>query len=173
LSGCGPEIEITHVRSAASDWSPETEAVYGPLINASLSALLDVDELQRQSNLTVIGAIHADGTPMFTNGFSRQDALSVRDDDIRIIPHCFQPNHWLSKMPLPILRLATGNRMTPNRVWRLAIRQGRHDRGLSGIDYGEIMLRGVQYPLLFPGLHPQPTSTSSKYLVVLTLCNAF
>ncbi|KAH7914542.1 hypothetical protein BJ138DRAFT_364508 [Hygrophoropsis aurantiaca] len=179
---------FTYVRRMASefkDWSPETAAIYGPLVDASLSAIFDSNELQRQSDMTVVGAIHADGTPMFTNGFSHRDALSVRDDDLRIIPHCFlEFNLWglsgiihaplsypkdleyqveygcclvVQSATLPILRLATGNRMTPIRVWRLAMHQGfygRHDRGFSGINYGEIMLRDLQYPLLFPGLSP-------------------
>ncbi|KAH7925388.1 hypothetical protein BV22DRAFT_1011341 [Leucogyrophana mollusca] len=158
------------------------DSPFGPLLNAALTTIFHDDELRRQSDLTVIGPIHPNGNPMFGESFTREQALAVRDDSLRVIQHCSsKPGLWdkcgisppppdpahleyevqfgscilVQTMVLSILHLATNGRMTPRRVWRLAMHQGFYDRhrpGFAGIDYGEVMVNGVQYPLLFPGM---------------------
>jgi hypothetical protein len=57
---------------------------------------------------------------------------------------------------LHILALATAGRMTPERVWRLAMHQGfsrpYEGYGLDGIDYGEIDRARGQDQFLVPDL---------------------
>ena len=89
------------------------------------------------------------------------------DWDFGFIDHQDHPGNFLvsygtnimvQTASLHILSLATARRMTPERVWRLAIRQrysmSRDHYGLDGIDYGEIHHAWDEDPLLVPGLSP-------------------
>jgi hypothetical protein len=94
------------------------------------------------------------------------EALSIPDSSLQVIPHCKIGASWyygvldglhtrdtnylvscrtnvmIQSASLPILSLATGGRMTPQRLWRLAMLRGRSegtdDYVLDGIDYGEV-----------------------------------
>ena len=103
--------------------------------------------------------------------------MRIPDSSLRVIPHCKRGNHWdlgsadhpldkflvsygtnimVQTASLDILALATAGRMTPERVWRLAMHQGfsmPHDGdGLDGINYGDIHHARGQDPLLVPNL---------------------
>jgi hypothetical protein len=62
----------------------------------------------------------------------------------------------VQRASLHILVLATAGRMTPERVWRLAMHQGfsrsYEGYGLNGIDYGEIDRARGQDQFLVPDL---------------------
>src|ERR1700683_3164329 len=96
------------------------------------------------------GTIYKDGAPMWEGRMDRAEALCIPNSSLRVIPHCrrgefwdngfisppdyrINPNKYLVSFgtnimvqttSLQILSLATHGRMTPERVWRLAMYQG-------------------------------------------------
>lgn len=113
------------------------------------------------------GAIGENGKlSSITDGSVKEIALQIPDAQIRIIPSCCMGDDWyyglaappdpmmsflvsfgtnvvVQSASLPILSMATRGRMTPQRLWRLAICQGfleDSNRNLfDGIDYGEVI----------------------------------
>ena len=65
-------------------------------------------------------------------------------------------NIVVQSISLPILFRATGGRMTPQRLWRLAMWQGFSERRdhdvLDGIDYGEVTEGIDKYVKATPGI---------------------
>jgi len=105
--------------------------------------------------------------------------MQIPDKYLRIIPHCWMGDDWyygfvappnpmapylisygtnivVQSASLSILSLATGGRMTPQRLWRLAMWQGfyegRDHDVLDGIDYGEVMEGIGRYMRPMPGI---------------------
>ena len=132
-------------------------------------------------HLIVLGPINDYATFGAINKVTRDEALSIPDSSLRVISHCRMGEYWdfgflghqdhpeiflvsygtnvmVQTASLHILSLATDGRMTPHRVWRLAIRQrytmSNDSYGLVGINYGEIQITWgySEYPLLVPGL---------------------
>ena len=131
------------------------------------------------------GAIDKNGVPAAERGMGRVEALRIPDSSLRVIPHCkmggfglwdygfvdppdletnnhhyrvsFGTNIMVQTASLCILHLVTSGRMTPERVWRLAMHQGfsvPHNGydGFDGIDYGEIANSREQCPYPIPGM---------------------
>lgn len=120
------------------------------------------------------------------DGLTRDIALKIPDSNLRVIPRCGMGSHWyygfiappdpsppsststtsylvsygtnivVQSASLPILSLATNGRMTPYRLWRLAMWQGfseGKDRDLlDGIDYGDVIDGIDQYMRPTPGI---------------------
>ncbi|EIW78958.1 hypothetical protein CONPUDRAFT_138222 [Coniophora puteana RWD-64-598 SS2] len=122
---------------------------------------------------------------------SREELLATPDSDIRVLRHCKAgvEDTWdfgvvsdpssreedghngyhvsvgvlimVQTFALPILDLATNGRVTPQRLWRLAMHQGwsevpskRGDYGFAGIDYGEIHHERKKNPSPVPWMIP-------------------
>lgn len=104
------------------------------------------------------------------------------ETDIRVVPHCVMGEFWdfgsvdgpssnkqdwtylvsfgcavmVQTYALDILALATQGRMTPSRLWHLAMQQGFEEAGhpycIEGVDYGEFPnLLCEQFPNALPG----------------------
>ncbi|KAH7924779.1 hypothetical protein BV22DRAFT_1112632 [Leucogyrophana mollusca] len=186
LSGCTPEIPSTlpHI----FEYSP-SQLQPGPLVLEALRVILDEDERRGQEDITVIGAIHADGEPFSDDpdGFGEDEVEAVADSDIRSISHCTMGETWdmgdvesrytgqsyrisygccmmVQSASLAIMPLATNGRLTPQRLWRLAMRQGlgfpTDSYGLYDVDYGEVDKEREQFPACIPGL-------SDEYVIAL------
>lgn len=111
-------------------------------------------------------------------GMAREDALRIPDSRVRVIPNCVLGDEWnfgyvdrghdsymvshgtnimVESESLAILSLATNGRMTPERVWRMAMHQGfsvLHAlgyAGFDGIDYGEVSEWRCLLPQIMPG----------------------
>lgn len=112
---------------------------------------------------------------------SKEDVLHMPDSSLRIVPHCTMGEYWdfgsvsaptpnlndttylvsfgsiimVQTASLPILGLASDKRMTPQRLWKVAILLGHYDGtatyGLSKVDYGEIAEARNQFPSPVPG----------------------
>ncbi|EGO20912.1 hypothetical protein SERLADRAFT_475298, partial [Serpula lacrymans var. lacrymans S7.9] len=139
LSGCTPEIASSGISDIFEVDGIEGEP--GAVLLEALRTLVDGDERRGQEDVTVIGAINEDGRPFFRieDPVERQeDVLRIPDSSIRVIPHCSMGEFW-DFTSLPILALATDGRVTPERLWRLAMHQGKsvsqRDYGLPEIDY--------------------------------------
>lgn len=131
------------------------------------------------------GAIKQNGDPLWDDnvGVPKAEVLRLTDSSLRIIPHCTMGEHWdfgcvsapepnptnivylvsygpiimVQAAPLTVLSLATKGRVSPNRLWRLAMHQGisegQDDYGLGGIDYYPgITEPREQFPPPVPGL---------------------
>jgi len=115
-----------------------------------------------------------------TSGSIKEFALQIPDGQFRINSNCCMGDDWyyglaahpdptlsclvsfgtnimVQSASLPILSMATGGRMTPQRLWRLAILQGffeDSDRNLfDGIDYGEVIEGTGMNIKPIPGIH--------------------
>jgi hypothetical protein len=90
------------------------------------------------------------------DGISKNEALRVPDYSRHTNILSFGKNIMVQTASLHILALATARRMTPERVWRLAMHQGLsrpyEGFGLDGIDYGEIDRARGQDQSLVPDL---------------------
>jgi hypothetical protein len=162
----------------------DEDSDYGPVVISALRALADQHELSSQNDLCVIGAIHPSGQP-YIEDFTEPPVSDLNpDEDIRVLPHCVMGDSWdvgfLAAPPpinlkqdwsynvaygcnlmvqtyaLDILALATHGRMTPLRLWRLAMQQGyeevSHPYCLEGVDYGAIAGQcEQQFPDDLPG----------------------
>lgn len=95
---------------------------------------------------SLIGAVDMDGKPITTSeGIAPEDALKIPDSHLRVVPNCMQGKDWnfgyvdccdndtsylvshstnvmVESESLAILSLATSGRMTPERLWTMAIR---------------------------------------------------
>jgi hypothetical protein len=126
-----------------------------------------INEIKREELTIPQGAIGKNGKlSSSTDGSVKQIALQIPDAQFRIIPNCCMGDDWyyglaappdptmsflvsfgtnivVQSASLPILSMATGGRMTPQRLWRLAIWQEFFEdsnRNLfDGIDYGEVI----------------------------------
>lgn len=113
----------------------------------------------------LLGAIKDDGYPVWYEGILKDEALLLSDSSLRVIPHCTMGSTWefgsisapdpnpenidylvsfgtivmAQTASLTILSLATGNRVSPKRLWRLAMHQGfsegQNAYGLYDVDY--------------------------------------
>ena len=175
ISGCTPEIASNVLRLDS----------YGPIVTSALEALADLHELSSQDDLCVIGAIHAFNRPCEEDLSGLDVPISYLDpdgdEDILVLPHCVMGFLWrfgvrvldapppmksshlvsfgcqlmVQTYALDILALATCGRMTPLRLWRLAVQQGFgslcHPCCLKGVNYGAITGQSEQTPREFPG----------------------
>lgn len=172
ISGCTPEI-ASHLPYLGS---------FGPVVTSALEALADPHELSSQDDLSVIGAIHPSGQPYTGIGEPDPPVSNLDpDEDIRVLPHCITGDMWdlgyvvapppnkqnwsylvsyacnlmVQTHALDIMALATCGRMTPSRLWRLAMQQGFEGLGrpycLKGVNYGAITDQWKQFPDAFPG----------------------
>ena len=172
ISGCTPEIA-----SNVLDFD-----FYGPIVTSALKALADPHELSSQDDLCLIGAIHPSGQSYTEDAVEGFVSNLNPDEDIRVLPRCVMGKDWyhgcvdappsieqdwtylvsfgchlmVQTYAIEIMALATQGRMTPLRLWRLAMKQGFEpvDRPpcLEGVDYGAITDRWEQNPEVFPGL---------------------
>jgi hypothetical protein len=115
-------------------------------------------------------------------GVPRDVALRIPDSCLRVVPGCWAADGWdwgyiepphsdkngksflvshgtnimVQTASLQIVSLATNGRMTPQRIWRMAMHQGlsvpHGYLGFEGIDYGEITDFREQWPPAIPGL---------------------
>ncbi|KAF8547346.1 hypothetical protein OG21DRAFT_1517457 [Imleria badia] len=184
ISGCMPGIARNILDLYGDDDDIDEDSDYGPVVISALRALADQHELSSQNDLCVIGAIHPSGQP-YIEDFTEPPVSDLNpDEDIRVLPHCVMGDSWdvgfLAAPPpinlkqdwsynvaygcnlmvqtyaLDILALATHGRMTPLRLWRLAMQQGyeevSHPYCLEGVDYGAIAGQcEQQFPDDLPG----------------------
>ncbi|KAF8548492.1 hypothetical protein OG21DRAFT_1563475 [Imleria badia] len=176
ISGCTPEIMSNLLRL-------DSQESYGPIVTSMLKALADPHKLSSQDDLCVIGAVHPSGRP-YTDHVGKLDPpVSDLDpnEDVHVLPHCVMGDMWdfvfivappsikqdwcylvlygchlmVQTYMLDIMALATHGRMTPFRLWRLAMEQGFEPVGrphcLKGVDYGAITGQWEQIPDEFPG----------------------
>lgn len=132
---------------------------------------------------TTSGIIDRNGVPIREGRMDRTEALSIPNSTLRVISHCERGDFWdtgfvsppysganhnkylvsygtnimVQTASLQILSIATCGRMTPERIWRLAMYQGfsvPHNGydGFDGIDYGEITNVREQCPPTVPGM---------------------
>ena len=174
ISGCTPEIASNVLRLDS----------YGPIVTSALKALADPHELGSQDDLCVVGAIHPSGQPYTEDVGEADPPVSDLDpdEDIRVLPHCVMGDSWgfgfvdappsikqdwtylvsygchlmVQTYAIEIMALATQGRMTPLRLWHLAMKQGFEPANrppcLKGVDYGAITDQWEQVPEEFPGL---------------------
>jgi hypothetical protein len=113
------------------------------------------------------------------DGPKKEVALQIPDALLRVISHCWMGDGWyyglvappdpmahylvayganivVQSASLPILSRATRGRMTPQRLWRLAMWYGfseSRDRDVfDGIDYGEVVVGIDRYMRPTPGI---------------------
>jgi len=120
----------------------------------------------------------------------RNEVLRAPESGTRVVRHCKAGERWslgivddpvdsgddtgfiavfgvlimVQTFSLPILHLATNGRVTPQRLWRLAMHQGwsevtpsesgRGAYGLAGVDYGALEHERKQYPSPLPWMTP-------------------
>ncbi|KAN0083962.1 hypothetical protein V8E55_007466 [Tylopilus felleus] len=120
---------------------------YGPLVTSVLKAFADLHELSSQDDLSVIAPVHPSGEPyagQWPVGLSSttQPQLCSYDLDPETDIHGPSSNKqdWtylvsfgcavmMQTYALDILALATQGRMTPSRLWHLAMQQGFEEAG--------------------------------------------
>lgn len=174
ISGCIPGAGIALLDVFGYDYDPD------PLVIEAIADIVTDDEIAGMDDVTVVGAIDEDGEPTHRGQVTKEDALGVDDSDLRAIPSCrpgagfysgsvdgpadnriaypvaHGTNIMVQSCSLLILRLATRNRVTAKRLWRLAMFQGRSMRhgqvGLDKVDYGEIQGSQKLWPLPLPGM---------------------
>ncbi|GAA5979626.1 hypothetical protein JCM11641_007892 [Rhodosporidiobolus odoratus] len=142
-----------------------------------------VAEEQEKLELTVIGPIEENGESRYTEegDFSDKtnEIVAQSPDTLRVVFRCragswfefgsvsaitskhdylisYGPCFFVMTSALPILLLATQGRLTLERVWHLAMKQGRCDGAfeyvLSGVSYGAIEPYIEQFVTPLPGL---------------------
>ena len=133
-------------------------------VASALEALADWREHSSQNDISLIGPMHSSGKLYEDDS---QDDLNP-ETDIRVLPHCVMAGLWdvgvvdpppvleadwdcsvargttlmVQTFALDILALATHGRMTPLRLWQLAMKQGLDDNwtlgGFKRVKYGKI-----------------------------------
>jgi len=149
----------------------DIESEPGPLLSKALADIARAEVKGGATDITAIGAINPSGYPEFEDqdGIPRDTALAISDSKIRVIQNCSintegwdagwvggpgpddETEYLISHGPivmvqtfaLPILHLATCGRVTPLRLWRLAMHKGmsmKHfdEPGIPGVHYGEV-----------------------------------
>ena len=163
------------------------EAEYGPIVTSALEALADHHELSSQNDISLIGPIHSSGEPYEDDV---EDDLNP-ETDIRVLPHCVMGDDWdvgavgpppalkkdweysvglgstflVQTFALDILALATHGRMTPLRLWQLAMKHRSDNETLSyfkHVKYGKIAKQWQQELDEFPGFKKRLLSKLEK-----------
>jgi len=149
----------------------------GPLVLQAIRELAKDEE--DINDVTVIGDFVKVPQQDPGGGIPKAEALEIPDSAITVRRHCKAGGDWdlgsvngpengdylvsfgvlimVQDFALPILHLATGGRVTPQRLWRLAMYQGHSDLsgpdyGLDNVDYGEISDEREQFPLPIPNM---------------------
>ncbi|EIW78960.1 hypothetical protein CONPUDRAFT_83337 [Coniophora puteana RWD-64-598 SS2] len=188
ISGCTPDIP----HGLASYLRKEFEGSAGPLVTQALEELILEDK--GMNDVTIVGDLetfsHRMTDPTTSHQVTRNEVLHTPESNIRVVRHCKAGERWslgivddpvdsgddtgfiavfgvlimVQTFSLPILHLATNGRVTPQRLWRLAMHQGwsevnlsESDRGvygLVGVDYGALEHERKQYPSPLPWMIP-------------------
>ncbi|GAA6012726.1 hypothetical protein JCM10207_005338 [Rhodosporidiobolus poonsookiae] len=163
----------------------------------------------KKLEVTVIGPIRSDGSLRYPEEGDFNDRteaiLAEISDELRLVPHCrngqwyefgsvstvdekldflisYGPCFFVMSAALPILFLATDGRMNLQRLWQLAMKQGRCERSndyvlTDGVDYGAVEQGMDQFlsPLpSFVGMDPTETEPSIRqYLKQASTANEF
>ncbi|EIW78992.1 hypothetical protein CONPUDRAFT_138240 [Coniophora puteana RWD-64-598 SS2] len=184
ISGCTPEIP--HRIRTYQDYQPPNSV--GRLVSQALSELGTEEETV--NDVTAIGDFDAHENQDSGGGIPKEIALGTPDFRISALRHCRAGGSWehgavdgpfglngkadargpflvsfgallmVQTFALPILHLATHGRVTPARLWRLAVHQGHSDlsgdcSGLVDVDYGEISEQREQYPDPIPWMNAE------------------
>ncbi|KAG9084704.1 hypothetical protein FS749_005026 [Ceratobasidium sp. UAMH 11750] len=172
LSGCSPE------GAGVVEWLAEGGS-YGPNVLAGLLLLANADEVEGQRSLSVIGPLADDGKTWLELDSVKQ-ALALPEGRVRVVPGCsigdgFElgfcdgpeggprralvssgPCFFVLTVMLPILEAATSGRVSPQRLWNLAMMKGRLDRHydwcLPDVKYGLVERYWDQYPWMWGDL---------------------
>ncbi|KAG8736681.1 hypothetical protein FRC10_009044 [Ceratobasidium sp. 414] len=183
LSGCSPEAaEITEFEATEND-------TYGPNVLAGLRLLTNSDEVEGQQSLSIIGPLADDGKTWLelnninTGQLGVEQALSLPEGRVRAVFGCSMGNmfdlgfcagpggeadgalisfgscFFVLTVALPILEAATGGRVSPQRLWNLAMMKGHLDAHnyycLPGVKYGPIDQYWDQFPWMWGDLSEQ------------------
>ncbi|EIW79002.1 hypothetical protein CONPUDRAFT_155687 [Coniophora puteana RWD-64-598 SS2] len=161
----------------------------GPL---TLQAIRELAEEEEDINdVTAIGDFVKAPQQDPGGGIPKAEALEIPDSAITVLRHCKAGGDWefgsvdglgnssylvsfgvlimVQDFALPILHLATRGRVTPQRLWRLAMHQGHSDlsgggsSGLDDVDYGEINDEREQFPLPIPNMKCREVKELEKF----------
>ncbi|KAH7924522.1 hypothetical protein BV22DRAFT_1066618 [Leucogyrophana mollusca] len=157
----------------------------GPLVIEALNTLADEHEKAGERDIVVIGVPNTPRFTSHSTRVevpNRDSALYIPDSALTIISNCVIGDWWdggyvdapppnsedvhycvsfgvcvmVQSTSLDILAMATHGRMTPQRVWRLAMHQGwsdpHNEYALKGVDYGDVELGWKKYPAPLPWL---------------------
>ncbi|KAG9092836.1 hypothetical protein FS749_015409 [Ceratobasidium sp. UAMH 11750] len=167
LSGCSPEAaEIIEFEATEHD-------SYGPNVLAGLRLLTNADEIQGHQSLSIIGPLADDGKTWLELN-SVEQALALPEGRVRVVPGCsmgdmfdlgfcdgpedgpdgalvsFGSCFFVLTIAHPILEAATGGRVSPRRLWNLAMMKGHLDAHnhwcLPGVKYGLVEQYWDQFP---------------------------
>ncbi|KAI9568163.1 hypothetical protein HD554DRAFT_2191632 [Boletus coccyginus] len=180
ISGCTPEIasNLLYIHSFGPIVTSALKALADPHELASQDDVCVIAPVHPSGQAYAEGL--QDGILSDTDPEPRARDLHP-ETDIRIVPHCVMGDSWdfgfvdgpppneknwtylvscgctlmVQTYALDIMALVTHGRMTPLRLWRLAMRQGFEDLVrpwcLEGVEYGEITGLWQQGPEEFPG----------------------
>ncbi|KAF8607245.1 hypothetical protein BDV93DRAFT_488239 [Ceratobasidium sp. AG-I] len=158
ISGCTPEAERMI----------DTEYEYGPNVTTALRLLVSEDEAEGQQALSIIGALDERDNALWdnvtTDSPTVEQALTLPESCVRVLHGCSMGRSfdfgfcegpagdvlvsygccfYVLTNVLPILEAATGGRVSPRRLWNLAMSRGylngRSGYALRGVDYGPII----------------------------------
>ncbi|KAG9124344.1 hypothetical protein FRC07_011981 [Ceratobasidium sp. 392] len=171
ISGCSPEVE------SDIDFNIY-EAKFGPKVHAAIRLVADADEMKGLDSLSIIGPLDDDDDEAtWLEPDSVEEALALPEGCIRAVHGCstggsfdmgwsdgpngdsdgalisYGPCFFVLTIALPVLEAATGGRVSPRRLWKLAMRRGHFDAGtdycIPGVAYGAVAEHWDQFPWMF------------------------
>ncbi|KAG8711350.1 hypothetical protein FRC08_015989 [Ceratobasidium sp. 394] len=176
LSGCSPEAADLIEFEATENGS------YGPKVFAGLRLLTNADDVEGQQSLSIIGPLADDRkTWLELNGV--EQALALPEGRVCVVPGCsmgdmfdygfcdvpeggpdealvsFGPCFFVLTVALPVLEAATDGRVSPRRLWNLAMMKGHLDAHgywcLPDVKYGLVEEYWDQSPWMLGELSAQ------------------